>query len=146
MKICKYIRILLSICFLFLGLLKLISIASFKKEVMIYSYAYISKDLVQYAGEIAIIVCCVETIIGLMSLFKKYHIITDLLLFFILLFFVYLTSRNLFFPSEIGTIENCGCFGDIIVITPTMSFAKSFILFLFSTFLIINKYYERIKK
>ena len=44
--------------------------------------------------------------------------------------FVYLTGVNLFFPTVIGSIESCGCFGELIHFTPLSSFIKSVILLL----------------
>ena len=46
----------------------------------------------------------------------------------ILSFFVFLTGVNLFFPTVIGSIEACGCFGELIHFTPLSSFIKSVIL------------------
>ena len=45
-----------------------------------------------------------------------------------LLFFVYLTGVNLFFPTIIGSIETCGCFGELVHFTPVSSFVKSVVL------------------
>ena len=57
-------------------------------------------------------------------------------------FFVYLTGINLFFPSIIGSIESCGCFGELIHFTPIESFVKSVVLWLLSLVLMINSYRE----
>ena len=45
-----------------------------------------------------------------------------------LIFFVYLTGTNLFLPTMMGSIETCGCFGELVHFTPVSSFVKSAVL------------------
>lgn len=46
--------------------------------------------------------------------------------------FTYITFVNLFFPTSLGPIQDCKCFGDFLQLTPFASFVKSCILFVLS--------------
>ena len=51
------------------------------------------------------------------------------MVFFVLLtFFTWLTAVNYFAPSLFGSIESCGCFGDLIHFSPLASFIKSAVM------------------
>lgn len=107
-----------------------------------YVDAYIADWLHSLATTGAIAVCAIEMLIALFALRKEYRKIAAMGFFLLLSFFVYLTGINLFFPSIIGSIESCGCFGELIHFTPTASFVKSVVLWLLSLVLMINIYRE----
>ena len=90
----------------------------------------------------AIAVCAIEMQIALLAMRKEYRRIAAMGFFLLLSFFVYLTGINLFFPSIIGSIESCGCFGELIHFIPIESFVKSVVLWLLSLVLMINSYRE----
>lgn len=81
---------------------------------------------------LSIMTCVLEFVIGLCVIvgFMKKNL--SIVYVAILSFFLWLTGINLFFPSLIGSIESCGCFGELIHFTPTTSFIKSFILWILS--------------
>ena len=54
-----------------------------------------------------------------------------------LTFFVWLTGVNLFFPTMFGSVESCGCFGELIHFTPVGSFVKSVVLWVFALVLFV---------
>ncbi len=124
----KVIRIILALCFLASGLLKIVSIRSFGQEVELYGEAYIGSWVSDYSLLIAIGVCVAEIVIAILALFGRFTRYTSLAFLVLLLFFVYLTGMNLFFPSPVGSIESCGCFGELIHFTPLSAFIKSFAL------------------
>ena len=139
-KTTKYI---LSICFLLSSLLKSFSIKSFSQEVQLYGDAYIGAWIYDYSFEIAVLICMVEGFIAALLLWNRLEFVCSLLCFAMLLFFVYLTGMNLFLPGMLGSIESCGCFGELIHFTPSTSFMKSLLLLILS---IINFYYVVQKK
>lgn len=134
----RSIKYILSTCFLLSSLLKAFSIKAFEQEVQLYGDVYIGTWVHSYSLEIAIIVCVVEGGVALVSLWNRMAFACSLIYLAMLLFFVYLTGTNLFMPSLLGSIESCGCFGELIHFTPTTSFLKSLLLFILS---IANVYY-----
>lgn len=83
---------------------------------------------VQWTVEIAVAICAIETITGLLALRKKYAPIVSIVFLGMMSFFVWLTGINLFYPSLMGSIESCGCFGELIHFSPLASFVKSVVL------------------
>ena len=74
------------------------------------------------------VICAIETITGLLALRKKYEPIVAVIFLGMMSFFVWLTGINLFSPSLMGSIESCGCFGELIHFSPLSSFVKSVVL------------------
>ena len=74
------------------------------------------------------LVCVVELIAGIMALLQLFPVISSFAFVAMLSFFTYLTVVNLFFPTVMGSIESCGCFGELIHFTPLTSFLKSVVL------------------
>ncbi len=124
----KLTRCCLSVCFILSGILKLLDVRAFEREVALYGNAYIGDYIVGYSHEIAVVVCILELFLGTSILFRKYSIITGIVICVLMCFFTYLTILNLFFPPLSGRIEFCGCFGEFITFTPWQSFVKCLIL------------------
>lgn len=130
-------RIILSSVFLFSSILKSINIHSFVLETRMYIDAFMASWLNSWAKYSAIAVCVAEMLVALLAVRKEYCRIVALFFFLILSFFVYLTGLNLFFPSIMGSIESCGCFGELIHFTPMASFFKSVVLWIMSLVLVV---------
>lgn len=126
----RIVSYILSVCFLLSGTLKLVSLRSFEQEVQLYGDAYIGDWVHSFSFEIAILVCVVEIVAAIMALLRQYSFVSAIAFVAMLSFFVYLTGVNLFSPTIVGSIETCGCFGELIHFTPLSSFVKSVILFL----------------
>ena len=141
-KVAFGIRGTISLVFLISSTLKSVNIHSFALETRMYVDAYMAGWLHLLATTGAIAVCAIEMLIALFALRKEYRKIAAVGFFLLLSFFVYLTGINLFFPSIIGSVESCGCFGELIHFTPTASFGKSVVLWLLSLVLMINSYRE----
>lgn len=124
------IRYILAACFLLSGLLKIFSLRAFEQEVQLYGDAYIGEWVRDISLEIALLVCVAEIIAGLIAILRIFPILSAFAFVAMLSFFVYLTGVNLFFPTVLGSIESCGCFGELIHFTPLSSFVKSVILLL----------------
>ncbi|MBR2018340.1 MAG: hypothetical protein IKA00_13800 [Prevotella sp.] len=124
------IRYILAACFLLSGLLKIFSLRAFEQEVQLYGDAYIGEWVRDISLEIALLVCVAEIIAGLIAILRIFPILSAFAFVAMLSLFVYLTGVNLFFPTVIGSIESCGCFGELIHFTPLSSFIKSVILLL----------------
>lgn len=127
------IRLLLAVCFILSGTLKAVAIRAFEQEVQMYGDAYVGKWLHGFSFEIAVAVCAVEIAVGVAALWRRLALPTGIAFCGMLLFFVYLTATNLFFPTIMGSIETCGCFGELIHFTPVSSFVKSAVLLMMAS-------------
>ena len=129
-KIRTALRITLGVCFILSGVMKAVNVYSFAQEIRLYMEVYMDSFCVQWIVEIAVLVCAIETITGLLALRKKYEPIVAVIFLGMMSFFVWLTGMNLFCPSLMGSIESCGCFGELIHFSPLASFVKSVVLWM----------------
>lgn len=127
-KIRTTLRIMLGVCFILSGVMKAVNVYSFAQEIRLYIEAYMDSYFVQWTVEIAVVICAIETITGLLALRKKYESIVAVIFLGMMSFFVWLTGINLLYPSLMGSIESCGCFGELIHFSPCASFVKSVVL------------------
>ena len=129
-KIRTALRITLGVCFILSGVMKAVNVYSFAQEIRLYIETYMDSFYVQWTVEIAVVICAIETITGLLALRKKYEPAVAVVFLAIMSFFVWLTGMNLFSPSLMGSIESCGCFGELIHFSPLSSFVKSVVLWM----------------
>ena len=127
-KISTALRITLGVCFILSGVMKAVNVYSFAQEIRLYIEVYMDSFCVQWTVEIAVLICTIEIVTGLLALKKKYEPIVSVVFLGMMSFFVWLTGINLFYPSLMGSIESCGCFGELIHFSPLASFVKSVVL------------------
>lgn len=127
-KIRTALRITLGVCFILSGVMKAVNVYSFAQEIRLYMEAYMDSYFVKWTVEIAVLICAIEIITGLFALRKRSESIVAIIFLGMLSFFVWLTGINLFYPSLMGSIESCGCFGELIHFSPLASFVKSMVL------------------
>ena len=134
-------RYLLAIVLLTSGISKCLYLHSFSNEVSQYSELYVSSALVPFSSQIAIAVCCVEILLGLLLLSARFTLLSIFTVSVLMLFFLYLTGVNYFFPTVLGRIESCGCFGELIHFSAIGSFIKTLVLCVisFATFCLTIK-------
>ena len=128
---------ILGIIFLLSGIAKAFNIGSFAYEVRMYADAYLWDGLAYWATPIAVLVCSAEIFFGLLALRQDYSRVCSVVFFVLLTFFTWLTAVNYFAPSLFGSIESCGCFGELIHFSPLASFVKSVILLIVACILIL---------
>lgn len=120
-------------CVLFTSYMsKSVNLYSFSQEIRLYIDAYFLEEFQVYSNHIAIIVSSIEFILFILLLCNKYLRIAKTSLFATMSFFIYLTGLNLFYPTIMGSIESCGCFGELIHFSPLASFIKSVVLWILS--------------
>lgn len=128
-KLCVSLRCTLGCLLILSAILKFASIASFTHEIQLFVDLYLLDFLHEWSSAIAVTVSVSELIIGTLALTGKYIMAVSVMLVVMFSFFLYLTGLNAFFPPEFfGSIESCGCFGELIHFTPMASFYKSFVL------------------
>lgn len=121
--------------FVLSALLKVASFASFMQETGVYMDAYFWTPTQWEIRVLAAGVCAAELILGLLSFIRSCMLWACTGLLALLTFFVGLTARNLFFPTLMGSVESCGCFGELIHFSPTGSFVKSVVLWVMALLL-----------
>ena len=125
---------ILGIIFILSGVAKAFNIGAFAFEIMNYSAAYLTTKLWSWANYIAIMICFLEVFWGLLALRSVYATLSSVVFFIMLLFFTWLTGINYLAPTPSGSIESCGCFGELIHFSPLESFVKSILLLSLATF------------
>ena len=130
----KIIQYFLTLCFFLSSVTKAVNIPAFAMEVRMYSDAYLWEWLRDYATPIAVMVCAAELMMGVGALIKRAARYALWGMIVMLVFFVWLTGVNLFFPTVMGSIESCGCFGELIHFSPAGLFVKSLVLFAFAVY------------
>ena len=129
---------ILGIIFLLSGIAKAFNIGSFAYEVRMYADAYLWDGLAYWATPIAVLVCAVEIFFGLMAMRRDYSRVCSVIFFILLTFFTWLTAINYFAPTLFGSIESCGCFGELIHFSPLASFIKSAVMWMGALVLIFK--------
>ena len=110
------------------ALLKIYAFKTFQGEVRLYLEAYFHTVFIGHERILAASTCIVEFIMGLCAVKGIMRKKLSIEYVAVLSFFVWLTGINLFFPSLMGSIESCGCFGELVHFTPSMAFLKSIVL------------------
>lgn len=126
----SYMTKLCCVLFLLSAILKSVNIHSFATETADFIDLYMPSWLHGYHYPCAMAVCCIELMLGLLVLKTRYRQIALCGMLTLLSFFVWLTMVNTFFPTLFGSVESCGCFGELIHFTPMASFVKSVVLWM----------------
>lgn len=136
-KFVSCLRMVLGIVFLASSLLKIISIRTFAMEVGEYIDLYMPQWLHGWDMPCAIGVCASELLVGVLAFWRRMVRWVSILSLVLLTFFVWLTGVNLFFPTMFGSVESCGCFGELVHFTPVGSFVKSMVLWVLALVLFV---------
>lgn len=137
-KYINWMRLALGFVFIASSLLKVYSFRAFVVEVDEYIDFYMPQWLHGWNMLCAIGVCVLELTVGLLAFWGKQARRMSCLSLLLLTFFVWLTGVNLFFPTIYGSVESCGCFGELIHFTPLGSFWKSMVLWILALVLCVE--------
>ena len=133
-------RYLLAAVLLLSGVSKLFSLNSFASEVQQYSELYVGPVFVSWSGAIAVAVCCIEVVLGMAMSFAKTSVAASIGVLALMTFFLCLTGVNYLFPTVLGSVESCGCFGELIHFSAKGSFIKSLLLWFISVASVFTAY------
>lgn len=131
-------RYLLAGIFLLSGISKFFYLKGFSMEVAQYCELYLFPSLSLWSGAIAVMVCCVEICMGISMTISRLSKIASILALSMLTFFLYLTGINYFSPTLLGSVESCGCFGELIHFTSKGSFIKTAVLWVVAFFVLVT--------
>ena len=139
--ICSIIQVLLGLVFLISGVLKSLDVYGTMLKLDEYAHQ-LNFPLLEILDEpIAVILCAIETTLGLWMLSFISRKIAVTILIVITSFF---TILNLFFilnPDKI--ITDCGCFGELLPMSVTSSFIKNILILILASYLL---WYNRHRK
>lgn len=108
--------------------------------------AFLGLDVLYgYGMALAIIICSLELVLGVALFIPKLRKYVVWFYTLVMGYFTYITYLNL--VSLYGQIESCGCFGEVIHLTPAESFCKNVVLLTLSliacALTIYNKKYKQ---
>lgn len=121
-------RVLLGITFVFSGFVKSIDPLGTAYKIEDYLTTFGLAQLHSIALPISIALCSLEFCLGVFILFGLYRKWTSRLLFVVMLFMTPLTL----YLAIANPVQDCGCFGDALVISNWQTFYKNIILLLCS--------------
>lgn len=125
-------RILFGITFVFSGFVKAVDPVGFAYKIEDYLISFQFLEFIPLALTFAVGLILLEFLIGVFILLGFYRKITTT---FALLFMLVMTPMTLYIALE-NPVEDCGCFGDALVISNWATFYKNIVL-LFFTFVIV---------
>ena len=117
-------RLFVGLLFIFSGLIKANDPMGFGYKLQEYFHVFKLDFLNDYASYIAIVICGLEIILGVLLLLGLAAQTVAWGLLILIIFFTFLTFYSAFFE----VVTSCGCFGDAIPLTPWQSFIKDLIL------------------
>lgn len=134
-------RILVGVIFIFSGLIKLNDPVGtqikfdeyfdvFAQDVPFLHDFFMA--LVPFTLVMSVLFCAAEVILGVALLASYKPKVTVWLLFFLIIFFTFLT----FYSAYFNRVTDCGCFGDAIKLKPWTSFGKDVVLTVLILFII----------
>lgn len=127
-------RIGIGALFIFSGLIKANDALGFSYKLDEYFDVFGMHWLSPFALAIAIFMCALETLLGVMLLLGARIKLTLWLLLLMLLFFAFLN----FYSGYYNKVTECGCFGDFIIMTPWQEFRNNVIMLVMTIILLIR--------
>ena len=128
------IKTLVGLVFMFSGFVKGVDPLGLTYKLNEYFIAYNIQWLTPLALTIAIILCVLEFLIGLMLVFGVKPKLSSWLAFIMMFFFTILTLLSAIYSP----VSDCGCFGDAIKLSNWDTFYKNVVLIIFTIFLILS--------
>ncbi|WP_231464093.1 BT_3928 family protein [Pedobacter sp. Leaf132] len=128
-------RIFVGVLFIFSGLIKANDPLGFGYKLQEYFDVFHISFLSPIATGIAILICTLEIVLGVLLLLGFWGKNVSWGLLLLIAFFTLLT----FVSAAFKVVTSCGCFGDAIPLTPWQSFGKDIILLIFILYIFIKK-------
>ena len=132
-KLFRLFSFIMGVTFIMSGIFKSMSIRSFSNIIQKYIDYYLYDFQFDTPLWIAVLVCSFEILLGVLTLYPRISSMMGAIYLPIMLFFTILTGINYLDPY--AQIESCGCFGEIIHMSPFASFVKSIFLLGISIFM-----------
>lgn len=120
--------------FLSSSLIKAVNVYSFSQTINSFCGLLGLDGLYGYGVLLAISICTIECLLPLLSISNRYRGIVVWCYPVMMGYFTYITFIN--YTDFYGGIESCGCFGELIHLSPAASFYKNVVLLLLSIVLL----------
>ncbi len=117
-------RVLLGLTFIFSGFVKTVDPWGTALKITEYLNVYGFGGLNDYRFGFAIWFCAAELMMGFMLTFRVKTRLISIFAMLVMTFFLVLT----FLSATVLPVEDCGCFGDALRLTPWASFGKNVVL------------------
>ena len=131
----QFSRIFVGLLFILSGLIKANDPLGFGYKLEEYFDVFHIPFLGSFATAIAMLLCALEIVLGLLLLFGFWSKRVTLALLLTIIFFTFLT----FVSAAFKVVTSCGCFGDAIPLTPWQSFSKDLVLLLMIIYLYLKR-------
>jgi len=131
------LRIAVGALFIFSGLIKANDTLGFSYKLNEYFEIFGTDFLIAVSQPLATFICIFEILLGFTLLMGARRKATLWLLLLMIVFFTFLTFYSAYFHK----VEECGCFGDFLHLTPWTSFTKDLVLLVAIIILFIGKDY-----
>lgn len=130
------VRIIMGVLFIFSGMVKANDPMALTYKMNEFFQAWDMNYMVQYSFWLAVLMIGVEVICGVAMLVGNAFRFYSTILLLLSIFFTFLTYYALYS----GKIKECGCFGDCIKLSNTVTFYKDVVLTALALFLFIFRY------
>ncbi len=130
-------RILVGALFIFSGFIKANDPLGFAYKMEEYFTVFGTEFLKPASIYFSITACVLEMFVGALLLLGVWRKLTTTLLLILIIFFGFLT----FYSAYFQVVQDCGCFGEFLKLTPWESFYKNMLLFVLIVILFVNKPY-----
>ncbi len=125
---------LMGTLFLSSSLMKAVNVYSFSQTINSFCGLLGLDGFYGYGVLLAILICTIECLLPLLSISNRYRGIVVWCYPVMTGYFTYITFIN--YTDFYGGIESCGCFGELIHLSPAASFYKNVVLLLLSIVLL----------
>ena len=143
-KNCNFTVCILGLTFILSSIFKWIGLKTFALTVNEFC-AFLGFDALYGHGmALAIIICSAELLLGIAAFFPRLRDFVAWVYLIVMGYFTYITYLNL--VSLYGQIESCGCFGEVIHLTPSESFYKNVILLTLTILACVLSVFNKKKK
>lgn len=133
--IVQLLRLLTGGLFIFSGIIKANDPTGFSIKLSEYFAVFGTSFLDPLSLSLSIFICVVEIVLGVVLLLGVARNLVLTALMAMIVFFTFLT----FYSAYFNVVNDCGCFGDFIKLTPWESFTKDLILLVFIVVLWMGK-------
>ncbi len=117
-------RVIVGVTFLFSGFVKAIDPLGFTYKIQDYLVNLNLVDLYQFALSLAVVLVVAEFVLGALLLLGLYRKPVTILIALMMIFFTPFT----FWVALTNPVEDCGCFGDALVISNWQTFYKNLVI------------------
>lgn len=129
------LAILLGLIFMASSLTKAVNVYSFSQTIHSFCGLLGLTELYGHGVLLAILICAAECLLALLSFHPKYRGLALLACPVVLIYFTCITFIN--YTNLYGGIESCGCFGEIIHLSPAATFYKNAVMLALALYLLI---------